>query len=131
MVAVLDPEELTGLKRGWFGLSAEDGRHYLVTPDGAIPVDLTRVLTTLDDAQLSGCGADHFRMLGGELIISAPADPAVVGDNAFEGLMSGIFFPGSINLGLASGPRRVTPRQVPRCGDLRRCLHCLSAGCVG
>ena len=85
MVAVLNPPDLTGFHRGLFSVSAEDDCVYLIADAGAIPLPRTRVLTTLDDAELSPIGADWGPML------MAPASPVAVGNTQFEGRLGGLY----------------------------------------
>lgn len=98
---VLDPSALTGIKQGWFAYSSEDGRSYLITPDGAIPATDTRIATELDDGLFVRMGSDWFRMEGGEIVWTKPTSPAPVGNNGFEGRMSGYHF-GGVGTYLAS-----------------------------
>lgn len=91
---VLDPAALTGIKQGWFAYSSEDGRAYLITPDGAIPATDMRIATELDDGLLSPMGADWFRLDAGEIVWTRPESPVAVGNNGFEGRMSGYHFGG-------------------------------------
>lgn len=91
---VLDPTALTDIKQGWLAYSSEDGRAYLITSDGAIPATDTRLLTELDDGLLVRMGADWFRSDAGEIVWTRPASPVPVGNNAFEGRMSGYHFGG-------------------------------------
>jgi hypothetical protein len=105
---VLDPAAITATKYGYFAKSAQDGRYYLVTSDGAIPATGSRILTTLDAGQLTYIGSDHFiTYAAGAVTLSTPVTPAVVGTNFFEGRMSGLFFAGNIQLGLGIGMSRV------------------------
>jgi hypothetical protein len=102
VTAVLDPSGLTGIETGYFAWSTEDDRAYLVSPAGAIPIDGARVLTTLDDDQLSRMGSDWFLGYGdGRICIQQPASPAEVGDNGFEGEIAGYWFAAAATAGLA------------------------------
>lgn len=110
MVAVLDPSGLTGFRKGPFRYSAEDGRFYLLAEDGAVPADgAPRGLMTLDDADLTPIGADHFTLRSGRVDIERPASPAPVGTNAFEGQISGIHWPGTVAI---AGPAGMTPTRA-------------------
>lgn len=110
MVAVLDPSGLTGFRKGPFRYSTEDGRFYLLTEDGAIPADgVPRGLTTLNDADLTPIGADHFTLRNGRVDIERPTSPAPVGTNAFEGQVSGLHYPGTVTI---AGPAGTTPLHV-------------------
>lgn len=91
---VLDPTALTDIKQGWFAYSSEDGRAYLITPDGAIPATDARIATELDDGLLVRMGVDWFRLVEGGIGWTKPASPVPVGDNGFEGRMSGYHFGG-------------------------------------
>lgn len=126
MVAVLDAPALTGFHRGLFGVSAEDDCVYLIADAGAIPLPRTRVLTTLDDAELSPIGADWGPML------MAPASPVAVGNTQFEGRLGGLyhgetgkFFIDGAH-GLIAGPvvfdmmREVLDSRITFTGDNKR-----------
>lgn len=108
MTAVLDPDVLTGFHDGPVYYSAEDGRFYLLTDDGAIPADGPRYATTLDAAQLSMCGADHFTLRSdGTVDMMRPASPYTA---AYEDTIMGMHFPGGLGLMGASGSSSLRKR---------------------
>lgn len=104
MTAVLDPTALTGFYRGYFAISAEDDKVYLVTSSGAIPAYEARGLTTLDSAQLTRMGSDWFILSGGSLYVTTPVTPIVVGDYGFEGSVPGVFHGESESAFLGDSP---------------------------
>lgn len=91
MVDVLDPTALTGVRTGNLSVSAEDNTVYLVTQDGAIPSTGSRVLTTLDDTQLTPVGPDWLEVRGALAFLSTPGAPVAVGDSEREGRLRGSF----------------------------------------
>ncbi|MBV1919004.1 MAG: hypothetical protein KUG65_13215, partial [Sphingomonadaceae bacterium] len=103
MVAVLDPDAQSGIVEGYFAWSEEDSSAYLIAESGALPVNGTRVLTTLDDAQLSRMGSDWFQLAGQIVAIVEPVAPITVGTNGFEGQISGIFIAATKDVRLAAG----------------------------
>ena len=108
MTDVLDPDVLTGFHDGPVYYSAEDGRFYLLTDDGAIPADGPRYATTLDAAQLSMCGADHFTLRSdGTVDMMRPASPYTA---AYEDTIMGMHFPGGLGLMGASGSSSLRKR---------------------
>lgn len=117
MIPVLDPDELTGFRDGYFTVYSGDGRVYLITSDGAIPVNGVRTITEIDDDLLTRIGSDWFNynLAGKNVVILTPPSPITVGDTVFEGSIPGIHYGEtdtmSIPLGVTFVPA-ISPNQA-------------------
>ena len=93
-ITVLDPWAISGVRYGRLILSNEDDRYYILTDDGAIPVDQERLATTLDSALIDYAGCDHLLLVDDAVEFVTPGSPEVVGSTFLGGALYACHSPG-------------------------------------
>lgn len=85
MTDIVNPS--SGFNQGRFTVGSDNGI-YLLTASGAIPLGETE----LTETETTNIGSDWFSYDGVSISITAPTNPATVGNTAFEGAVPGIFY---------------------------------------